>query len=72
MTSIHGENITTNLIMIAFANGKGSDASGIDLQSFALIEPLNVVCMRVGRSLQIELLHYAKSSYIGTTRSFND
>ena len=48
-----------------------SKASRIDFQSLTLIEPLDVVRVRVDRNLYVELLQHAKGSYVGTTPSIN-
>ena len=58
--------------MIVFGIAKGDQASWINLKTFALVDPFDVIRVRVCKSLEIERLHHAKWSYIRTTPSIDD
>ena len=70
MTCIHRDNVTPQLIMIVLTNGRRDYM--LNLQAFTLVEPLDVVRLRMCHSLEIELLHDAKLSCARTTLTIND
>jgi len=72
MTSIHGKDVTPQLILITFTNWQSHQPTRRDLESFTLVEPLNGAGLWLRLGLELEFLNQHSRGHICTTTTIRN